>query len=146
MDASGPASAEFDLAGRLNRTRHSRGEVSGAKPAMETAIDILRPRGEVIGIGLGAFDDLYQYNHAGLVAEEKAIRGCFMVSWVPDRDIPRFVCMLTFGQLPVDRLRSDTITLKGINRAFDKLASGQVVRQIILRTARFEGADPTRPQ
>jgi Zn-dependent alcohol dehydrogenase len=107
-------------------------EVSGAKSAMKTAMDILRPRGEVIGIGLGAFDDPYQYNHAGLVAEEKAIRGCFMGSCVPDRDIPRFVGMFTSGQLPVDRLRSDTITLEGINRAFDKLASGQVVRQIIL--------------
>jgi len=107
-------------------------EMSGAKSAMKTAMDILRPRGEVIGVGLGAFDDPYQYNHAGLVAEEKAIRGCFMGSCVPERDIPRYVELFTSGQLPVDRLRSESIGFDGLNRAFDKLASGQVVRQILL--------------
>jgi alcohol dehydrogenase len=107
-------------------------EMSGAKPAMKTALDILRPRGEVIGVGLGAFDDPYQYNHAGLVSEEKCIRGCFMGSCVPERDIPRYVELFTSGRMPVDRLRSESITFEGLNRAFDKLASGQVVRQILL--------------
>ena len=107
-------------------------EMSGAKSAVITATQILRPRGEVIGVGLGAYGDLYQYDHANLVTEEKVIRGSFMGSCVPERDIPRYVQLFTRGQLPVDRLRSLSIPLEGLNRAFDKLAAGQVVRQIVL--------------
>jgi alcohol dehydrogenase len=107
-------------------------EASGAKPAMRTAMGILRPRGEVICVGLGAFGDPYQYDHAGLVSGEMCIRGSFMGSCVPERDIPRYVELFTSGKMPVDRLRSESIAFEGLNRAFDKLASGQVVRQILL--------------
>lgn len=107
-------------------------EMTGAKPAMLTASNILRPRGEVICVGLGATDSTQEFVHAPLVTEEHSIRGCFMGSCVPTRDIPRYVEMLTAGQMPVDKLRSETIGFEQINEAFDKLASGQVVRQIIL--------------
>lgn len=107
-------------------------EVSGSQPALTTATAALRPRGEVICIGLAASDEEFRYTHTPLVTEEKAIKGSFMGSCVPERDIPHYVELFTSGQMPVDRLRSECITFDQLNQAFDKLANGQAIRQILL--------------
>jgi threonine dehydrogenase-like Zn-dependent dehydrogenase len=46
-------------------------EISGVKPAMAAANAITRKGGEIICVGLGATNDLYQYAHTMLVAEER---------------------------------------------------------------------------
>lgn len=66
-----------------------------------------------------------------LVTEERTVRGSYMGSSVPRRDIPRFVGMYKAGLLPVDRLLSRVIRLEEINQAFDALADGTVVRQVV---------------
>ena len=48
------------------------------------------------------------------------------------RDIPRYVGLFQRGRLPVDRLLSETIRLDQINAAFDRLAEGSVLRQVIM--------------
>ena len=50
---------------------------------------------------------------------------------MPRRDLPRFIAMYQAGLLPVDKLRSSTIQLDEINEAFDALATGTAVRQVI---------------
>jgi Zn-dependent alcohol dehydrogenase len=88
-------------------------EISGSKPAMTSAYAITRKGGEVVCVGLGATGDLYQYPHASLVAEEKAIRGSLMGSGVADRDIPMLLRLYQDGKLPVDRLKSSTMGFDG---------------------------------
>lgn len=107
-------------------------DMTGAPPALQTAYDVLRPHGEVISVGLGATGAQNCYDHTALVTEEKSIRGCFMGSCLPDRDIPRYVEHFSAGEMPIDRLRTETITLDDINRGFDRLARGEVIRQIVL--------------
>lgn len=107
-------------------------EISGAKAAMTTANAVTRKGGEIICVGLGAFDDLYQYSHAMLVAEEKAFRGSFMGSCVPERDIPRYLRLFQEGRLPVDRLKSGGMTFADLNANLDRLDRGEVVRQVLL--------------
>jgi alcohol dehydrogenase len=51
---------------------------------------------------------------------------------VPARDIPRFIALYRKGRLPVDRLLSERIGFDDLNAAFDRLASGHTVRQILL--------------
>jgi hypothetical protein len=53
-------------------------EVTATTSAFKAAYDMLRKGGELIGIGLGSCDDMCQYPHAALVAEEKVIRGSVM--------------------------------------------------------------------
>jgi Zn-dependent alcohol dehydrogenase len=107
-------------------------EISGAKPAMAAAYSITRKGGEILGIGLGATNDMYQYAHAGLVAEEKVIRGTLMGSCIVERDIPRYVKMFLDGKLPVDRLKSGTMSFDKLNHNLDLLDRGEVLRQILL--------------
>ncbi|NNF17598.1 MAG: alcohol dehydrogenase, partial [Gammaproteobacteria bacterium] len=66
-----------------------------------------------------------------LVADEKTVKGSYMGSAVPARDLPRFIAMYQAGLLPVDKLLTSTITLDQINAAFDALARGDAVRQVI---------------
>jgi alcohol dehydrogenase len=50
---------------------------------------------------------------------------------VPLRDVPRFLSLFTRGLLRVDLLMSGKVPLADINVAMDRLAGGQVVRQIV---------------
>jgi alcohol dehydrogenase len=67
-----------------------------------------------------------------LVAEERTVKGSYVGSCVPARDIPRFISLYQQGLLPVDRLMSERIGFADMNAAFDKLADGGTVRQILV--------------
>jgi len=54
-----------------------------------------------------------------------------MGSSVPSRDIPRFMDLYRAGALPVDLLHTHDIALDDINEAFDRLADGEAIRQIV---------------
>jgi alcohol dehydrogenase len=69
---------------------------------------------------------------AQLVAEERSLLGSYIGSCAPIRDVPRFIRLFRQGLLPVDRLLSERITLDEINAAFDRLAEGQTIRQILV--------------
>jgi Zn-dependent alcohol dehydrogenase len=107
-------------------------EVSGSKSAMGSANAMVRKGGEIICVGLGGSNDLYEYAHARLIAEEKAIRGCFMGSCVAERDIRLYSGFFLDGKMPIDRLKSDSIGFDRLNESLDLLDRGEVVRQILL--------------
>ena len=66
-----------------------------------------------------------------LVAEERTLKGSYIGSGVPSRDIPRFLALYKRGKLPVDRLLTHRLQLDDINEGFDRLADGSAVRQIV---------------
>ena len=59
------------------------------------------------------------------------MKGSYIGSAVPVRDVPRYIALFQAGRLPVDRLLSGRIALDDINTGFDQLATGLVVRQIV---------------
>ncbi|MFA5123699.1 MAG: alcohol dehydrogenase, partial [Zavarzinia sp.] len=67
-----------------------------------------------------------------LVAEERTLKGSYLGSAVPARDIPRYIELFKAGRLPVDKLITHRLKLDQINEGFDRLASGEAVRQVIL--------------
>ena len=107
-------------------------DVTGVQPGFKTAYDILRKGGELIGVGLGRYEDMYQYPHALLVSQEKVIRGSLMGSSVADRDIPQYLQYFLEGRMPVDKLKSGEIGFDGLNANLDALEHGSVLRQILL--------------
>jgi len=107
-------------------------EISGVREAMSTALAITRKGGEVICVGLGATTDRYDYPHTVLVSEEKVIRGSIMGSAVSERDISLYLRLYREGKLPVDRLMSGTMKFEDLNENLDRLAQGDVLRQILL--------------
>ncbi len=100
-------------------------------PAMNLAYAIAARGGMVVSAGLPSSTATFQYLHGALVSDEKSIRGSYMGSCVPKRDIPRFLNLYRRGKLPVQKLRSGFITLEEINEGFDRLSDGAVLRQIL---------------
>lgn len=107
-------------------------ELAGSIPAMDLAYAILCRGGSVITAGLSPAGAQFKFEHANLVSEEKSIRGSYMGSCVPVRDIPRFIEFYKQGRLPIDQLIDGKLGFDGLNAGFDLLQSGKVVRQILL--------------
>jgi len=106
-------------------------EMAGAARAFELAYRITRRGGTTVSAGLSHPDQRFSLPHLGLVAEERTIKGSYLGSCVPSRDIPRYIEWYRAGRLPVNRLLSERIRLEDINGAFDRLAAGASIRQVI---------------
>jgi alcohol dehydrogenase len=107
-------------------------EMAGSVQAMELAYRITRRGGTTVSAGLPHPDHRWPLQHVNMVAEERTIKGSYVGSCVPARDLPRYIDLYRRGMLPVNKLMSDHIELEDINAGFDRLASGHTVRQIIM--------------
>lgn len=107
-------------------------EMAGAVAAMERAYRITRRGGVTVSAGLPHHAHALSIPLASMVSDERTIKGSYMGSCTPRRDVPRYLAMFLDGQLPVDRLKSGEIGLDEINAGFDRLADGAVVRQILI--------------
>lgn len=106
-------------------------EMAGSVPALELAWNITRRGGETVTSGLPHPDERLSLPPVTLVAEERTLRGSYLGSCVPVRDIPHYVELYLAGQLPVDALMGETVTFDGLNAAFDKLATGHAMRMVL---------------
>lgn len=106
-------------------------EMAGAAKALELAYRITRRGGTTITAGLVHPAAQFSVQQVSLVAEERTIKGSYLGSCVPARDIPRYIEWFQAGLLPVDRLLSGQLPLEDINSGFDRLATGEALRQTI---------------
>ena len=107
-------------------------EMAGPVPALELAYRITRRGGTTVSAGLPNPAAIWPLQAVSMIAEERTIKGSYIGSCVPSRDVPRFVAMFRAGRLPVDQLLSETIGLDDLNPALDRLARGESVRQVIV--------------
>ena len=70
--------------------------------------------------------------HVNLVAEERTVKGSFLSTCVPVRDLPRYMALYQQGRLPVNRLLTGHLTLEQINEGFDRLHEGKAIRQVVV--------------
>ncbi len=106
-------------------------EFAGVLPALEAAWKMTRRGGTTITAGLPPPEAALGVNVVQLVAEERSLKGSYIGTCVPVRDIPRYIDLYQRGRLPVDRLMSGTIPLDAINEGFDRLHQGSVVRLVV---------------
>lgn len=106
-------------------------DYAGVISALESAYASVKRGGTVITAGLAASGSKFSFEQGDLVSNEKSILGSYMGSCVPVRDIPRFINLYQGGQLPVDDILDGILGLNDINRGFDMLDSGTVIRQLV---------------
>jgi alcohol dehydrogenase len=107
-------------------------ELAGSIPALDLAYTITRRGGTTVTAGLPAPNATLALPPVSLVAEERTLKGSYIGTAVPSRDIPRYIELYQRGRLPVDRLLTGTLNLNQVNDGFDQLHSGQAVRQVIV--------------
>lgn len=106
-------------------------ELAGNVAALELAYKITARGGSTVSAGLAPPDATFALPAVNLVGEERTLRGSYLGSCVPARDIPLLLDLYRNGKLPLDKLVSAELPLADINQAFDNLAEGSVVRQIL---------------
>lgn len=106
-------------------------ETAGVVQAMDVAYAITKRGGTTTTTGLPHPEHKFSFPYVTLTAEEKTLKGSYLGSCVPKRDIPNYLHMMRIGKLPVDQLLSNMITLDEINEGFDLLATGDNSRIII---------------
>lgn len=107
-------------------------EMAGSVRALELAWRVTRRGGTTVSGGLSHPDHQFSLQHLQLVAEERTLKGSYLGSCVPGRDVPRYIDWYRRGELPVNRLLSERVQLDDINAAFDRLATGRTVRQVVV--------------
>jgi alcohol dehydrogenase len=106
-------------------------EMAGSARAASLAFDVVKRGGSTVIAGLAPPDATMPVPLVRLVAEERSVKGSYIGTCVPKRDMPRYIAMHRRGILRVERLVSGRLGLDDINTGFDLLDSGQAVRQIV---------------
>ena len=107
-------------------------EMAGSVRALDLAYRLTRRGGTTVTAGLPPPDEVWPVPATSLVAEERTVKGSYVGSSVPLRDVPRYIELYQRGKLPVDKLMGDMLQLSEINPAFDRLASGLTSRQVVI--------------
>ena len=107
-------------------------EMAGSTRALDSAFQITRRGGTTVTAGLPAPTATLPLHPVTLVAEERTLKGSYIGTAVPGRDIPRYIELYRRGRLPVDKLLSGTLKHDELNQGFDRLQAGEVVRQVLL--------------
>jgi alcohol dehydrogenase len=107
-------------------------ELAGSAKALELAWKVTRRGGTTVTAGLPPPTAALPVPVVSLVAEERTLKGSYIGTAVPVRDIPRYIQLYRRGRLPVDRLMSGTLPLEEINTGFDRLQRGEAIRQVVV--------------
>ena len=105
-------------------------EMAGSVQAMEMAYRMTRRGGTTVTASLPHPQHNWPLQQVSLVAEERTIKGSYIGSCVPARDIPRYVGLYLAGKMPINKLMGERMPLSDINRGFDRLDGGESLRDL----------------
>ncbi|TSD89330.1 zinc-binding dehydrogenase [Mycobacterium sp. KBS0706] len=106
-------------------------EMAGSTRALDNAFKMTKRGGMTVTAGLPPPGSALPVNVVQLVGEERTLKGSYIGTCVPVRDVPRFIDLYRDGRLPVNRLLSSKLKLEDINEGFDRLHDGSAVRQVV---------------
>ena len=106
-------------------------EFAGAVKALDLAYPSTKRGRAYVTAGLPHPSVSFALSPAFLVGEERTLKGSYLGSCIPARDIPAFISLHQSGRLPVEQLLSHTIRLDEVNEGFERLAGGMALRQIV---------------
>ncbi|MDN5881604.1 MAG: zinc-dependent alcohol dehydrogenase family protein [Nitrosospira sp.] len=107
-------------------------EFAGSATAFDLAYRITKRGGVTTTAGLPQSGATFPLPLVNMVAEERTVRGSYIGTCVPMRDVPRYMSLYKNGHLAVDKLMSHRLRLEDINEGFDRLRDGEAIRQIII--------------
>lgn len=107
-------------------------EMAGVVAAMELSYRITRRGGTTVTASLPHPQHQWPLQQVSLVAEERTVKGSYIGSCVPGRDVPRYIGLYLAGRLPVNKLLGERLSLDDINRGFDRLDAGESMRDLVV--------------
>lgn len=107
-------------------------EMAGVVAAMELSYRITKRGGTTVTASLPHPQHQWPLQQVSLVAEERTVKGSYIGSCVPGRDVPRYIGLYLAGRLPVNKLLGERLSLDDINRGFDRLDAGESMRDLVV--------------
>ena len=107
-------------------------EMAGVIQAMEMSYRMTRRGGTTVTASLPHPQHNWPLQQVSLVAEERTVKGSYIGSCVPSRDVPRYIGLYMAGKLPVNKLMGERMKLDDINAAFDRLDAGESMRDLVV--------------
>lgn len=107
-------------------------EFAGVTSAMEFSYNATRRGGTTVTASLPHPEAIWPIHQLTITAEERTIKGSYIGSSVPSRDIPRYIELYKAGKLPINKLIGQKIKLNEINEGFDRLSKGHSLRDLIV--------------
>jgi len=126
-------------------------EATGRPEAMLAAFLSTRPRGAAVLIGISRSDAVLPLPAIQIPRAERRILGSAYGSVSPHRDFPAILALHAEGRLPLERLITHRLPLRGAPEALDLVRRGVAVRAVLDLEAsppppNREGADTPLPQ
>ncbi|HXH58781.1 Zn-dependent alcohol dehydrogenase [Iamia sp.] len=107
-------------------------EAIGLEATITAAVDMLRPGGEAVIVGVPRMDVMLTFNAAfTFLYLNKSVKGCWYGSADVQRDVPKLIKLWQDGELKLDELISKEIQIEDVNGAFEAMESGEVARSVI---------------
>lgn len=106
-------------------------DIVGRSTTIRQAYDNTARGGTLTIVGVGAATDMVQFSAFELLFSDKTIKGSVYGGSYPDRDFLRLIQLWRAGRLDLEGMITRKIGIDDINDAFDKMQSGEVIRQVI---------------
>jgi S-(hydroxymethyl)mycothiol dehydrogenase len=113
----------------------------GAPSCVQQVVDVLGDAGTATLIGIPAENAAIQLNATTVFMGAQAIRVCHGGNSEPAEFLPYLAELYLRGQLDLDTMVTQTITLDGVQEAFAAMENGEVIRSVIV----FENEPPHQP-
>ena len=107
-------------------------ECWGHEDVQAQCYNALRNKGKAVYIG--AVDEAVNsipINNFSIINTEKIIMGCLYGSCVPLVDVPKYVSLYMRGKFDLDSVVTQRFPLEDINKGFEALRNGDVIRGVI---------------
>lgn len=105
-------------------------ECAGAEAAMQLALELARPGGQVVILGKTHVDRKVGLRFGSLMGEKRIVRSSYGGAR-PQRDFPWLAQLYLEGKLMLDELVTMRLPLERINAGFDAMRRGEVVRAVV---------------
>lgn len=106
-------------------------DTTGVPAVAEAAIDVLKPRGMMVCVGVGKPGARLNIDMGMLMATGRQVRGAIEGDAVPAEFVPKMIEYYRQGQLPLEKLVR-TYRFEDINQAVEDAHSGAAVKPVLL--------------
>ena len=104
----------------------------GNARAMEEAMDVIRPGGTAVIVGMPAVGENSAFETQAIAGTSQRILGSKMGSTRPQVDVPPLIDLYGEGRLKLDELITRTYPLDEINDAIAAVSRGEALRNVIV--------------
>lgn len=107
-------------------------DAAGIVATQKQAVDLVRPGGQAIFVGMSGATDEVALSGFRLSYMQKTLKGCFMGSTDPVRDVPIIVDLWRTGRLDLASMITARAGLDDVEDAFAAMESGTGLRTILI--------------